>query len=380
MLTPVEVTVYPFLMMFKRPATTSRGALTSRQSVFVRVADIQRVGWGEAAPVPGLSIDGQPDFVAAVRQVCAELSTRGLPPPTSAADVEAILHSPSDAAGRASASSLLPGAMNSLPSLVFALETALLDLASGGQQVLFDTRFSRGEDVLPIHGLIWMDTPRAILEQVERKMQQGCRVIKMKVGALPFDEELGLLRELRRRWPVGDVELRLDANGAWQPTEALECLQQLEELDVAFLEQPVTSGQWPVMADLCQRSPVSIALDEELIGVPASKRRALLETIQPQHLILKPTLLGGLAACETWIEEASKLNIGWWVNSMLESNVGLNAIAQWTATHDVHRVHGLGTGQLFTNNVPAPLRLEGCGLRIDGAARWNFTAIEDVDG
>lgn len=358
----MQITAYPYVLHFRHPAATSRGALTSRLSVFVRVAHGGAAGWGEAAPVPGLSLDDRQDFMSAVQRACAEIQLRELPLPNSAAGVGRILGS-LDAA-------------TALPSLVFGLEAALLDLASGGRQRLFDTPFSRGEAVLPIHGLIWMDTPHAMLDQVERKVGQGCRVIKMKVGALPFDDELQLLRELRRRWPAGEVELRLDANGAWQPAEALECLRRLAELDIAFLEQPIPASRWPAMAELCWRSPVSIALDEELIGVPASRRRVLLETIQPQHLILKPTLLGGLAACEAWIEEARALAIGWWINSLLESNVGLNAIAQWTASQGTTRVHGLGTGQLFANNVASPLRRERCGLRVDRAAAWDFTGIE----
>jgi o-succinylbenzoate synthase len=202
-----------------------------------------------------------------------------------------------------------------------------------------------------------------MLAQIERKIAQGCQVIKLKVGALPFEEELALLAALRRRWPAGDVELRLDANGAWQPEEALERLQRLAGLDIAFLEQPIPRGRPQEMAALCAASPIPIALDEELIA--ARNPSALLETIRPQHVVLKPSLLGGLAACEAWIAAAGRRGIDWWINSLLESNVGLNAIAQWTSALDDGRVHGLGTGQLFSNNVPSPLRLDGCGLRID---------------
>ncbi len=335
----LTLTVLPFTLHFKRPATTSRGVLRARKVVLLRAERHGAVGWGECGVVPGLSRDDRADYVDAVRSVCAVIN-RGADP----AEPD----------------------LTGLPSVAFGLETVLLDLAGGGRQRLFDTPFSRGEAALPIHGLIWMDTPAGTLAQVESKVAQGCRVIKLKVGALPFDEELALLRDLRGQWPVREIELRLDANGAWQPAEAQDHLQRLADLDVAFLEQPIQSGQPNEMAALCATSPIPIALDEELIA--ASNPSALLETIRPQHIVLKPSLLGGLGACEGWIRAARRLGIGWWINSLLESTVGLNAIAQWTSALDDGRVHGLGAGQLFSNNVPLPLRLDGCGLRIDPAA------------
>lgn len=326
----------PYTLHFKRPAATSRGALRVREVVFLRAEQEGIVGWGECGVVPGLSRDNRPDYVDTVRSVCDAIN-RGAPP----AELD----------------------LAALPSVAFGLETALQDLAGGGRQRLFDTPFSRGEAALPIHGLIWMDTPAGMLGQIERKIAQGCRVIKLKAGALPFEEELALLAELRRRWPAGAVELRLDANGAWQPAEALERLKRLAELEVAFLEQPIPPGRPQEMAALCAASPIPIALDEELIAAPDPGR--LLTAIQPQHVVLKPSLLGGLAACQTWIDAAQPLGVQWWINSLLESNLGLNAIAQWTSALDDGRVHGLGTGQLFSNNVSSPLRLDRCGLRID---------------
>jgi o-succinylbenzoate synthase len=333
----------PYALHFERPAATSRGVLRVREVVFLRAERDGVVGWGECGVVPGLSRDDSPDYVDAIQNVCHTINSGADP-----AELD----------------------LAALPSVAFGLETALLDLAGGGRQRLYDTPFSRGQVVLPTHGLIWMDTPAGMLAQIERKIGQGCRVIKLKVGALPFDEELLLLCAVRRRWPVSAVELRLDANGAWRPAEALERLQRLAELDVAFVEQPIAPGQWEEMARLCAASPVAIALDEELIA--ATCPTLLLETICPQHVVLKPSLLGGLKACESWIAAADRLGIGWWSNSLLESNVGLNAIAQWTSALDVGGVHGLGTGQLFSNNVPSPLQLEGCGLRIDPEAQWNF--------
>lgn len=337
---------FPYTLNFKRPAATSRGALRVREVVFLRVEQDGVVGWGECGAVPGLSRDDRPDYVEAVAAVCGQIN-RGADP----TELD----------------------LSSLPSVAFGLETALRDLAGGGRQRLFDTPFSRGEAALPLHGLIWMDTPAGMLAQVERKVASGCRVIKLKVGALPCEQELALLTELRRRWPASQVELRLDANGAWQPEEALERLQRLSALDVAFLEQPLPPGRPQELAALCAALPVPIALDEELIA--SHEPLALLTAIRPQHVVLKPSLLGGLAACERWIAAADRLGVNWWINSLLESNIGLNAIAQWTSSLDDHRIHGLGTGQLFANNLPSPLRPDGCGLRLAAGAAWDFAAL-----
>jgi o-succinylbenzoate synthase len=340
----LTVKPFPYTLQFKRPAATSRGALRVREVVFLHAEQDGVVGWGECGLVQGLSRDDRADYVDTVAAVCARIN-RGAAP----SQID----------------------LSNLPSIAFGLETALLDLAGGGRQRLFATPFSRGEAALPIHGLIWMDAPAGMLAQIEGKIAQGCRVIKLKVGALSWEQELALLAELRRRWPAGQVELRLDANGAWTPDDAMARLDALAGLDVAFLEQPLQPGQPGAMAAICATSPIPIALDEELIS--AADPSPLLETIRPQHIVLKPSLLGGLAACERWISTAGRLGIGWWVNSLLESNIGLNAIAQWTSTFDDGRVHGLGTGQLFRNNVPSPLWLDGCGLRHAAAATWDFS-------
>ncbi len=342
----MRLTAIPYTLHFKRPAATSRGALHVRQVVFLRAEQDGVVGWGECGIVPGLSRDDRSDYVEVVQSVCETVNGGALP-----AELD----------------------LTGLPSVAFGLETALLDLAGGGRQRLFDTPFSRSEAVLPMHGLIWMDTPAGMLGQVERKVAQGCRVIKLKVGALPCDDELALLTALRQRWPADQVELRLDANGAWRPAEAWDRLHSLAALGVGFLEQPIRAGQPQAMAALCAASPIPIALDEELIT--AADPCALLETIRPQHIVLKPSLLGGLTACQRWIDAAQALGVQWWINSLLESNVGLNAIAQWTSTLDGGRVHGLGTGQLFSNNVPSPLRLDGCALRLERSLQWRFDGV-----
>jgi L-alanine-DL-glutamate epimerase-like enolase superfamily enzyme len=250
---------------------------------------------------------------------------------------------------------------------------ALRDLAGGGRRLLWDSPFARGEGGLPTHGLIWMDTPEGLLRQVEAKIAAGFCVIKMKVGALPLEEELALLRTLRSAYGPDRIELRLDANGAFAPASALAALEKFAAFDVAFLEQPLGAGQWEQTAALCRQSPIPLALDEELISITdPDARRRLLDVIQPQHLILKPLLLGGFTAAEEWIADAEARGIQWWTNSLLESNLGLNAICQWTAVVGGRRIHGLGTGTLFTNNFPAPLRLEGSRLFYDGNRTWTL--------
>ncbi|MCB0256370.1 MAG: o-succinylbenzoate synthase [Anaerolineae bacterium] len=348
----MRITAIPYTLQFKRPAMTSRGALHARPVVFLRAGSDGVIGWGECGPVPCLSPDDRPDFPDVVQSVCDRINAGA---PTETID------------------------LSGLPSLAFGLETALRDLETGGRQQLFNTPFARGKSSLATHGLVWIDTPDAMLAQIEAKIAAGCRVVKMKVGALPLEQELALLAEFRRRWPPDYVELRLDANGAWQSVEqALVALEQLAAFDPSFVEQPLPAGRWADTAAVCARSPVPIALDEELIG--AVNPAQLLDAIQPQHLVLKPSLLGGLAACETWIVEAAKRGIQWWINSLLESNVGLNAIAQWTSARDTGRVHGLGTGRLFTNNIPSPLRLDGCGLRLDPDSAWIFKTLWSEEG
>lgn len=342
----LHLSLHPHTLQFKRPARTSRGALETRSLWFLRVWNDQRpelVGWGECGPVPQLSVDAGVDFERFVYKELMELPLWKTP-----------FNMPIFA---------------TVPAFAFALETALLDLASGGQQRLFDTAFSRGEAGLTTHGLIWMDEMAGVLEQIERKVVQGFSVIKMKVGALPFADEVALLREVRRCHPT--IELRLDANGAFNIEDALVKLEELACMDVAFLEQPIRAGQWQAMAEICRQSPIPIGLDEELIGISdPAQQRALVETIRPHHLILKPTLLGGFTACERWIRLADTIGAPWWANSLLESNLGLNAICQWISSVGGNRIHGLGTGQLFVENLQSPLRLDGAQMWIDPQVDW----------
>ena len=348
----LQITVHPYTLHFKRPAATSRGALTTRQVYFLRAVDNEQpgvIGWGECGPMPGLSVDDRPDFGEQVQRVCQQIN-----------------------AGVA----LKEIDLTSLPSLAFGLETALRDWQTGGQQRLYHTPFSRGEAPLATHGLIWMDTPENVLHQIETKLAQGFRVIKLKVGALPLEQECAILAAIRRVHSADQIQLRLDANGAFTPQNALDILKRFAEFAIHFLEQPIRPKQWPALAELCAHSPIPIALDEELIGVhEPQQQQALLETIRPQHIILKPALLGGFAASEAWIKRTESIGCEWWINSMLESNIGLNALCQWTSALDSGRVHGLGTGQLFTNNIPSPLQLNGPLLSLNPTTEWNFQCI-----
>lgn len=350
----------PYTLRFRKPAPTSRGALTTRNIWFVRAWDDSApaiTGWGEAGPLPGLSRDDRADFGDEAARFCAAFSRTGY------GAVEDAL-------------TAVQGISAAWPSLAFGVETALRDLAGGGQQILWETPFAHGETGLPTHGLIWMDTPEGILRQIKAKVDAGFDVIKMKIGALPFAEEVEILRHVRSAFP--GIELRLDANGAFAPDEALHRLETLAALDIACVEQPVRSGQWEVMAGICRRSPIPIALDEELIPVAGGEqRRALLETVRPHYLILKPALLGGFAACQAWIADGEERGVRWIANSLLESNIGLNAICQWVSAAGSNAVHGLGSGTLFANNIDGPIHLRGARLELDRRREWGFGAFGD---
>ena len=247
------------------------------------------------------------------------------------------------------------------PSMLFGLETALLNLQNGNR--LFDTAFSRGETGIPINGLVWMGNHDEMLQRLEEKMEKGFRCIKLKIGAIDFDQELDLIRRIRDRFSFHEVELRVDANGAFPYDEALYKLELLSQYNIHSIEQPIRQGQWAYMAELCRESPLPIALDEELIGVnDLAMKHHMLNIIKPRYIILKPSLHGGIAGCREWIATAREMGIGSWITSALESNIGLNAIAQFASSvygDYITMPQGLGTGQLFTDNIPMPLEIRG---------------------
>ena len=319
---------------FRQPAGTSRGVYTERKSWLLTVSDGEAVGVGECAPLPDLSCDAMPDNIynKVLRGFCDQVEQTGEIPYEQ---------------------------MRDYPSMLFGLETAMQELR-GERSLLFDTAFSRGEVGIPINGLVWMGSYEEMLQRMEEKLAQGFHCVKLKVGAIDFDRELDLVKRIRERFSFHDVELRLDANGGFKPDEALYKLELLSQYAIHSIEQPVKAKQWALMAELCRDAPLPIALDEELIGVndPDAKRQ-MLRIIKPAYIVLKPSLHGGMMGCREWIEIAQDEGIGWWITSALESNVGLNAIAQFASSFPLNMPQGLGTGQLFTDNIPMPLEIRG---------------------
>ena len=328
-----NIQITPRLLHFKQPAGTSRGVYNTRKVWYIEISSMENPsikGIGECAPLPNLSCDNVPQYEEVLQQACSRVAREGNIPTES---------------------------LRNYPSILFGLETALRHYETGSL-ALWDTPFSRGEAGIPINGLIWMGNFEEMYRQIEAKMEAGYRCIKLKIGAIDFDAELTLLKHIRSRFSVKDIELRVDANGAFSPAEAMHKLDALSKLDLHSIEQPIRAGQWEEMARLTARTPLPIALDEELIGhnIPEIKKE-LLSAIRPQYIILKPSLHGGICGSNEWIAEAEKQNIGWWVTSALESNIGLNAIAQWCATLHNALPQGLGTGQLFTDNIDLPLEI-----------------------
>ncbi|MBF9144070.1 o-succinylbenzoate synthase [Hymenobacter properus] len=346
-------------LRFNFPARTSRGALAEHVAWYLHLADDAApdfIGLGEAAPLAGLSPDYGPDFPAAIAQLCARFNAGALAT-FAAADAPAFVG---------------PG----LPALTFALETAALDLARGGRRQLYANAFSEGRAALPINGLVWMGDAPFMREQIRQKLAAGYSCLKLKIGSLDFATELELLAEIRAVAGPERLVLRVDANGAFAPADAPAKLAQLAAFHLHSIEQPIAAGQAAALGALCRTSPLPIALDEELIGVTEPARQAaLLDEIRPAYIVLKPTLLGGHAATRRWIALAEARGIGWWITSALESNVGLNAVAQLTGEYDVQGfAQGLGTGQLYHNNVAAPLHVGGGALRYDPAGAWELPA------
>ena len=337
------------VLHFKQPAGTSRGVYTTRTIWLVHLSEGDKTGVGECAPLPDLSCDAMPDdaYETKLRQFCERLTG----------------DSPQDKVE-------VFEAMRPYPSMLFGLETALLSLTVPEPvDGLFDTPFSRGEEGIPINGLVWMGRYDEMLQRMEDKLEKGFRCVKLKIGAIDFDQELDLVKRIRDRFSFHEVELRLDANGAFKYEEALYKLELLSQYAIHSIEQPIRQGQWAYMAELCRESPLPIALDEELIGVNDPEMKShMLNVIKPRYIILKPSLHGGMMGCREWIETAKQQGIGSWITSALESNIGLNAIAQFAS--DVYGPHitmpqGLGTGQLFTDNIPMPLEIRGDMLFFD---------------
>lgn len=336
-----KITITSKLLHFLQPAGTSRGVYNTRLSFYLKLTSDEQpdvVGVGECATLPDLSCDAMPpnDYERKLRTFCDEYERTGV------IDYEA---------------------MRPYPSMLFGLETAVAQFNAKGSLNFFDTPFGRGEEGIPINGLVWMGTFEEMFERLEAKLKAGFRCVKLKIGAIDFDRELQLIRHIRSTFSRKDVELRVDANGGFTPEEALSRMEALVQYDIHSIEQPIKQHQWREMARLCAATPLPIGLDEELIGVnERQKKIELLDTIRPQYIVLKPSLHGGMAGTEEWIQLARERNIGSWITSALESNVGLNAIAQLTASiygTNIRHAQGLGTGQLFADNIEMPLKVVG---------------------
>jgi o-succinylbenzoate synthase len=339
----MEARYFKHSLQFKRPSGTSRGILINKYSWFIEFTENDKKGVGECSLLSGLSYDDTPGFENQLALLCSAINQR----------------------------TPLPD-LQQWPAIRMGYEMALLDLAQDQPFELYPSDFSNGKDCIPINGLVWMGTFDYMSQQIKSLLEKGFDCIKLKIGAILFEEELALLTQIRKEFDAKEVKLRVDANGAFAPGDALEKLKRLSDFDLHSIEQPIAANQWQAMRYLSEKSPLPIALDEELIGRFSEEEcLTLLDVIQPAFIILKPSLLGGFRASSQWIQWAERQGIGWWVTSALESNVGLNAIAQWTYQQEYKGHQGLGTGSLFTNNFESPLVIKkGC-LWVDNLISWN---------
>lgn len=342
----MKATYHKYTLNFKRPSGTSRGVMTTKETWFIILTSNGKEGIGECGILRGLSIDDKPDYEDKLKWTCHNIHL----------GLERLLLD-----------------LIEYPSIQFGLEMAFKSLESEIKFNLFPSKFTKGQDAIPINGLVWMGDEAFMKTQIKEKIEAGFDCIKMKIGAIDFQTELDILKSIRREFSVSDIELRVDANGAFLPSEALEKLKQLSEYQLHSIEQPIKAKQYEEMASLCEVTPLPIALDEELIGVFSEEAKLnVLQTIKPQYIILKPSLVGGFSGSQQWINIAESFNIKWWITSALESNIGLNAIAQWTYTLNNTMPQGLGTGSLFTNNFTSPLTVKNGTLQNNLNTDWNF--------
>ena len=328
----MKATYYKYLLHFKRPSGTSRGVMTDKETWFIVLEQDGKKGIGECGILRGLSCDDRPDYEEKLAWTCANIYL---------------------------GKDFLWEALMEFPSIQFGVEMAFQSLESETPFLLFPSDFTEGQKSIPINGLIWMGEEVFMKEQIEEKLAAGFRCVKLKIGAIDFEKELQLLRFIRTNFTSEEVEIRVDANGAFDKNKALDKLIQLSEFKLHSIEQPIEKNNTDRMSELCKTAPFPIALDEELIGVfSLAEKEALLRKIKPQYIILKPSFVGGFRGTQEWISLAEKHQIGWWITSALESNIGLNAIAQWTFLHNNQMPQGLGTGALYTNNFDCPLTVD----------------------
>lgn len=341
---------YKYILNFKNPGGTSRGILTKKETWFIFIEQDKQFGIGECAILRSLSIDDRPDYEEKLKWVCKNINL---------------------------GKEILLNELTEFPSIQFGIEQAFISLNSQNPFLLFPSHFTSNNASIYINGLIWMGDKTFMSQQIQEKLKLGFNCLKMKIGAIDFESEIKLLKTIRKDFSANEVELRVDANGAFTPAQAFEKLDRLSELDLHSIEQPIKPNQPHEMARLCENSPVPIALDEELIGIhDVTNKEKLIQTIKPQYIILKPSLTGGYEKSMEWIDIANTNNIGWWVTSALESNIGLNAIAQWTYTLNNQMPQGLGTGGLYTNNFKSPLIVKNGQLIYSKSLQWDIAEIK----
>jgi o-succinylbenzoate synthase len=342
----VQATFHRYILNFRRPSGTSRGVLTQKETWFLILKKNGRTGIGECGILRSLSYDDRPGYEEKLKWVCENIQL---------------------------GQEQLWEELREFPSIQFGVEMAFRSLQAKNPFLLFPSEFTRGNDPIPINGLVWMGEEKFMKEQIIEKIDKGFKCIKLKIGAIDFQTELDLLKFIRREFSEEEIEIRVDANGAFAPSEALEKLKLLSELGLHSIEQPIKAGQPQEMAALCEKTPLPIALDEELIGITdITEKKDLIQTIKPQFLIFKPSLIGGIRGTEEWREFAAEEDIKWWITSALESNVGLNAIAQYTYTLNNEMPQGLGTGGLYTNNFETPLEVASGQLWYRPSKKWIF--------
>ncbi|WP_299114205.1 o-succinylbenzoate synthase [uncultured Winogradskyella sp.] len=345
----MKATYQSYILNFKHPSGTSRGVMTTKETWFIILEENGKIGVGECGILRGLSIDDRPDYEEKLEWTCNNINL----------GLEKLLSE-----------------LVELPSIQFGVEMAFKSLQAESKFELFPSEFTKGNDNIPINGLVWMGDEAFMRKQIIEKIEAGFNCIKLKIGAIDFQTELDILKSIRKEFSVSDIELRVDANGAFNQNEALEKLKQLSEYQLHSIEQPIKPKQLDTMARLCEASPIDIALDEELIGVfYGAEKEKVISSIKPQYIILKPSLVGGFSGSQKWIAIAEKYHVKWWITSALESNVGLNAIAQWTYALKNKMPQGLGTGSLYTNNFHSPLTVKNGTLQYDINTNWKLNII-----
>ena len=345
----MKATYKKYILNFKSPSGTSRGIMTEKKTWFLLLEENGKTGIGECGLLRGLSIDDRPDYEEKLQWVCQNIDL---------------------------GKDKLWDELIEFPSIQFGLEMAFLSLQSKSPFELFPSAFTNGNKNIRINGLVWMGNEAFMKTQIQEKLNQGFTCIKLKIGAIDFEKELELLRYIRQHFDANTIEIRVDANGAFNSQEALEKLNQLAVFELHSIEQPIPKNNSDLMANLCKKTPIPIALDEELIGVfEASEKVALLKKIQPQYIILKPSLVGGCKGTLEWISIANSLNIDWWITSALESNIGLNAITQFTFTLQNPLPQGLGTGGLYTNNFDCPLEIDSGHIQYNTTKNWDISNL-----